>query len=147
MILQPCEIVFRASRVDDKQKLLIADPVNDQIVNDTASLVKEKSVLPHADLKLVDVVGKHGVQPFACPASFGNQLSHVRNVEDADTISHSLMFLDNAGVLHRHEPTRRMEPFSRPAARARRKAASFSARLQSCVQARLRGKWRKSMED
>jgi hypothetical protein len=31
-------------------------------------------------------------------------LSHVRNIEDADVVSHGLMFLDDAGVLHRHEP-------------------------------------------
>ena len=104
MFLQPCEIVFRASRVDDKQKLLIANPVNDQVINDAASLVKEKSVLAHADIEFVDVVCQHGVKPFPGARSFHNQLSHVRNVEDADRVSHSLMFLHDAGVLHRHEP-------------------------------------------
>ncbi len=56
VILQPGEIVFRASRVDDEQKLLIADLINNQIVDGSASLVKEKSVLTHADSEFVDVV-------------------------------------------------------------------------------------------
>jgi hypothetical protein len=33
-------------------------------------------------------------------------LSHVRNIKDADVVSHRLMFLDDARVLHRHEPPR-----------------------------------------
>jgi hypothetical protein len=28
----------------------------------------------------------------------------VRNIEDADVVSHGLMFFDDARVLHRHEP-------------------------------------------
>src|SRR4030095_8989948 len=31
-------------------------------------------------------------------------LPHVRNIKDADVVSHRLMFLDDARVLHRHEP-------------------------------------------
>ena len=40
-----------------------------------------------------------------------NQLSHVRNVEDADVVSHGLMFLDDACVLHRHEPSAERNDF------------------------------------
>ena len=36
--------------------------------------------------------------------SSDDQLAHVRNVEDADVFSHGLMFIHDAGVLHRHEP-------------------------------------------
>jgi len=32
-------------------------------------------------------------------------LSHVRNIEDPDVVSHGLMFLHDARVLHGHEPS------------------------------------------
>ena len=38
------------------------------------------------------------------PVPSHSQLSHVRNIEDADVVSHGLMFLDNACVLNRHSP-------------------------------------------
>jgi hypothetical protein len=37
--------------------------------------------------------------------AFDDKLAHVRDVEHADVLSDSLMLLDDAGVLHRHEPT------------------------------------------
>jgi hypothetical protein len=85
---------------------LVADPISDQVVDDTAALVEQKSVLALADLQLVDVVCQHCVQPFARARSIDNQLAHVRNVEHADVVSHGLMFLHDAGVLHGHEPAR-----------------------------------------
>ena len=53
---------------------------------------------------LRDVIRQHRVEPCARACPVRDQLSHVRNIEDADVVSHGLMFLDDAGVLHRHEP-------------------------------------------
>ena len=64
-----------------------------------------------SDIEFVDVVCEHGVEPFARAASFDNQLAHVRNVENADFASHGLMLVDDAGVLHRHEPSRERHNF------------------------------------
>src|SRR5207248_10132766 len=33
-----------------------------------------------------------------------DKLSHVRNVEDAEGVSYGLMFINDAGVLNRHQP-------------------------------------------
>ena len=76
------------------------------------------------------------VEPFARAASFDDQLAHVRNVENADIVSHGLMLLDDARVLHRHEPSARTAQFSRRAARVRRKVESVFVRLRSRGQAR-----------
>ena len=50
MILQPDKILFGASRVHDEQKLLFADAIDDQIVNDSAVLVQQKRVLPGSNI-------------------------------------------------------------------------------------------------
>ena len=104
MFLHPGEIFFRASGVYDEQKTLLADAVYDQVINDSGAVIEEKSVLAGTDIELVDVVSQHSVEPFARSTSFDNQLSHVRDIENTDGISHGLMFLHDAGVLHRHEP-------------------------------------------
>src|SRR5207244_6643308 len=58
-----------------------------------------------ANIEFVDVICEHGVEPFARTCSVHDQLSHVRNVEDPDIFPHGLMFVDDACVLHRHEPS------------------------------------------
>src|SRR5262249_8673951 len=45
------------------------------------------------------------IEPNACSVSRDHKLSHVRDVEHAGGISHGLMFVDDAAVLHRHDPS------------------------------------------
>ena len=70
--LQPREVFFRARRVDDEEKFLVVDSVSDQVINDPASVVEQKSVLPDADIQLVDVIRQHRIQPVARAASIDN---------------------------------------------------------------------------
>ena len=77
--------------------------------------------MAHADIEFVDVVGQHPIEPggsVAVVAAFvrrgrrsDDELSHVRYVEHADVVSHALMFLHDAGVLHRHEPAGERDDF------------------------------------
>jgi tRNA A37 N6-isopentenylltransferase MiaA len=102
MILQPCKIFIRASRIHDEQILLFADAIYNQVVNDPAAVIEQKRVLARANSELVDIVSQHAVKPIATTSAVHDELAHVRNVEDADIVSHCQMFLDDAGVLHRH---------------------------------------------
>src|SRR4029453_13467305 len=111
MFLQPGEIFVGACRIYDEKKLLPPDSIDDQIINDSTALVKKKSVLASAHIEFVDVFGQNDVQPIVRSGSFDNQLSHVRNVENADVVSHGPMFVHNARVLHRHEPARERNDF------------------------------------
>ena len=63
MILQPCKIFIRASRVHDEQVLLLVDAIYNQIINDPAAVIEQKRVLTHANVELVDVVGQHAIEP------------------------------------------------------------------------------------
>ena len=104
VFLQPGEIFISAGCVHDEQKFLLVDPINDQIIDDSAVFVEEKSVLPLANFQLIDVVSQHRIQPFGRRRTADNQLSHVGNIEDPDVISHGVMFFEDARVLHGHEP-------------------------------------------
>jgi len=104
MALQPCEILVRSRRVYNQQKFLLANSINNQVINDAATLVQQKRVLPGSNIELADVICEHRVEPFARACPIHSQLSHVRNIEDADVVSYGLMLFEDAGVLHRHEP-------------------------------------------
>src|SRR5438309_11603197 len=104
MSIQPFEIFVRARCVHDEEKFFVADAIRNQVVDDSAAFVQQKSVLALANLQLVDVVGQHRIQPTARNAAIDDQLAHVRNVEHADDLTDGLMFFHNAGVLNRHQP-------------------------------------------
>src|SRR2546430_12399720 len=90
MFLQPVKIFTSSRCIYDQQKFFVVDPVNDQIINDSTMFVKEESVLALPDLELVDIICEHEVEPCASSASLGNQLSHVRNIENADILPHEI---------------------------------------------------------
>src|SRR5207237_9582286 len=104
--LQPGKIFFRARGVYHQQKSVLACPVNDQVVNDSAALVQQESVLTHADIEFVHVIREHRVEPGgggALAADFlrrglrsYEQLSHVRCVEYYHIVSHLLIFLHHS---------------------------------------------------
>ena len=74
------------------------------MVDNSTALVQQKSVVALADRELLDVVRQHRIQPRACTGSDNAKLAHVRDIEDPDIVSDRLMFLDDAAVLHWHQP-------------------------------------------
>ncbi len=61
MRLQPGKILLDPRGIHDQEKFFGFDAVNDQVIDHTRLLVKQKSVLPGADLELGEIVGQHGV--------------------------------------------------------------------------------------
>src|SRR5436305_12920774 len=100
---QPCKILFDLRGIDDEQKFSLADSLKNQIINDAAVIIEKKSVLPLTDHQLRYIIGQHGIEPVARAISRYDELSHVRNIEHSDSVSDGLMFVHNAGVLHRLE--------------------------------------------
>src|SRR5437016_628534 len=104
MSFQPRKILLDLRRINDEQKYPVAKSVKNQIINDAAVIVEEKSILPLTDIQLRDIIGQHGVEPVTRAVSRDDELSHVRNIEHPDCVSHGLMFVHDSGVLDRHEP-------------------------------------------
>ena len=71
------------------------------------------------------------------PLTLDNQLSHVRDVEHADVLPHGLMFLDDARVLHRHEPAAERNDFCAAPHMFFVKRSAFLRGLAHVRQARL----------
>ena len=68
-----------------------------------------------ADLELSDVICQHPVEPFSGFGTANDELAHVRDVENADMVSHRLVFGHDAGVLDRHQPSaERDDPGAKP---------------------------------
>jgi hypothetical protein len=104
MLLQPREIFIDFGGIDDEQKFCVAGSVNEQVINHTAVIIQQKSVLPLTDVQFGNVIGQHSVEPVARAVSRDDELSHVGNIEHSHRVSHALVFIHDAGVLHRHEP-------------------------------------------
>jgi hypothetical protein len=104
MPFQPGKIFLNLRGINDEQKFQLADSIENQIINDAAVIIEEKSVLPLTDVQVRYIIGQQAVEPVTRIISRDDELSHVRNIEHADCVSHGLMFIHDAGVLHRHEP-------------------------------------------
>jgi hypothetical protein len=78
------------------------------------------------------------IEPIPPTRAVDDELAHVRNVEDADIVPHCLMFLGRCWCIAPALASRRMEPSSRQAACARRKAAFFLCAASLTGQAKRR---------
>src|SRR5438128_11981515 len=103
MPFQPREIFLDLRGIYDEQKFRLADSIKNQIINDAAVIIEEKSVLPLTDVQLRYIISQHGIEPVARAISRDDELPHMRNIEHSDGVSDGLMFIHNAAVLHRHE--------------------------------------------
>ena len=103
MPLQPGEIFIRTRRVHHQKKFFGCGPIDDQIVDDPAAFVQQKGTEWHVRVLSVLLVSISLSHP-AGRRTGRDQLAHVRNIEDADVVSHRLVLIHDARVLHRHDP-------------------------------------------
>ena len=83
---------------------MCVEPIEDDVVDDPAVLVRDERVLGVAGLEAVDVVGERRLEQVARRRTFDLELAHVRDVEDAGVRAHRLVLRDHALVLDRHLP-------------------------------------------
>ena len=83
---------------------MLADAVDDQVVDDPAVLVREQRVLRLAGREPVEIVRERALQQLAGARSLDLELAHVRDVEDAGIGPHRAVLRDHALVLHGHLP-------------------------------------------
>ena len=109
--LDPLDIRVDARRVYDRQVLSIGDPVDVQVVDHSPALVAHERVLAPAWLEFAQVVGQYLVEKCLRGRAADQELAHVRDVENAGRAAHGLMFLHDAGVIHRHFPAAELDEF------------------------------------
>src|SRR5581483_11952196 len=98
-LLQPGEVALAVRRVHDEQVAKLAEPVDDQVVDDPAALVREQGELRIARPEAVEVVREPSLQELVRTGPLDVELAHVRDVEDAGVAAHGPVLLDHAGVL------------------------------------------------
>ena len=84
-------------------------PVENQVVNDAASLVQHQGILPLPIFEPPDIVGQDPVEPLRDTFSGDQKLPHVRNVKNAEFIANSSMFGDDSVVMDWHLPASKWE--------------------------------------
>ena len=80
---QPVAVVVDTGRVDDKQEMVVVEPVGDQVVDRAAALVEEEGVLRLADVDAAQVVREHRLEGLQRGGAAHLELAHVAHVEDA----------------------------------------------------------------
>ena len=101
--LQPREDLRGVRGVRDDHEALLAQPVDDGVVDDTAGLVAEQAVACAAHRhRLADVGGVHPVQQRAGVRPVDGEASHVGDVEDAGGSADRPRLSEDARVLNGH---------------------------------------------
>ena len=80
------------------------EPVDDQVVDDAARLVREQRVLRVAGLEPVEVVRERRLAAARGRSALDLELAHVRDVEDARVGAHRHVLGDDTLVLDGHLP-------------------------------------------
>ena len=130
-ILDPLEVRFAVRRIHDEEVAAALDPVDDQIVDDAALLVREQRVLRTTDLDLLDVVREERLEQLPCRRALDLELAHVRDVEDAAVLADCPVLGDHSLVLDRHLPAREGHHSG-----AQRDVALVERRAKQCLHAR-----------
>jgi hypothetical protein len=100
--LQPLEDGRAIRRVHDEVVLPVREPVDDEIVDDPAALVRQERVLRLAVPDAIEVVREHSLEERVRARPVHVDLAHVRDVERAGVGPHCAVLLDDACVLDGH---------------------------------------------
>ena len=95
-------------------EITLTRPVNQHVVDQATAAIGHQRVLDLTDLKVRDVVGGDVLDPFEGVGAVEFQAAHVADVEEAGTVPHGLVLLDDRRVLDRHQPP---AEFDHPAAK------------------------------
>ena len=103
MLLKLGEHRWPVGRVAD-QVVAVLVTVNQDVVDQPALVIGHQAVLDLIEIQLRDMVGGDPLQPRQYSRAVEGEASHVADVEDPDSLPHGLVLLDDARVLHGHEP-------------------------------------------
>ena len=95
--LAPRPVLLDVGCIDHEQVLLFFVVVDEEVVDDTALFVGEAGVLYVTDLELGGIVAGDVLDELEGVRPLDPELTHMRDVEDADALDDGHMFFDNPG--------------------------------------------------
>jgi len=100
-------VFVNAGGVDDEEELAVADAVSDEVVDDTAAVIEEKSVVALAGGESGDIVGEGAIEKSLSTGAADDELPHVRDIKKADFLPDGMVLGDEGAVLDWHFPARK----------------------------------------
>ena len=98
----PFPVLFDVRRVHDGHVALLIEPVDREVVHDTARLPAHGRIEDAANFEPADVVRDHLVDESARFSPARLELAHVAHVEEAGGFPHRTVLFDDARVLDGH---------------------------------------------
>jgi hypothetical protein len=87
-----------------QEEFVVAQEIDDKIVNDAAVFIEEKGIVAVAGGEALDVIGEKAIEPGSSAGAGDDELAHVRDIEKAGLGADGEVLIDDAAVLDRHEP-------------------------------------------
>jgi hypothetical protein len=139
-LLEPLVDRLAIRRVDDEEVLPVREAIGDQVVEDSAALVRQQRVLRLAVGDALEIVLEHLLKEGKRSRAVHVELPHVGHVERAGVRAYSAVLGDHALVLDGHLPTcERNHPRARvDVARVQRRALQRGLHGRDSSSSRLR---------
>ena len=105
----PLDVLFASTGVDDDQVVVVAELVQDHIVDKGAVRREHGAVVCLAGLQLPRVVHEQVLQRVQRTGPTKLDAAHVRDIKNAHGVAHGMVLGDKAAILHRHLPTAKID--------------------------------------
>ena len=102
MLLHPSYILVDVGCVDDEEEVVLAHLVDEQVVDGAAVLIAHHAIEHLSVGGSLDVIGEDVLNIALGIFTLDGYFAHVRNVEDAAMLAHSVVLLLDVAVLDRH---------------------------------------------
>jgi hypothetical protein len=102
--LRPGEVLRSVRSVDDEEVVVLGSAVDEQVVYERPAVRQKRGVLNSPVRELRHVVRGDSLERREGLRPGDLELAHVRDIKETDALANRAMFLENAGVLHRHLP-------------------------------------------
>src|SRR6202521_4903018 len=114
----PVDVLFASSGINHQKKIVISEPVHDNVIHERARRVKHGRILRLADSQLCSIIHGdvlHSGQGTAVSPRGGNaNVAHMANVKNSNAGANGFMLGDQptgGGILNRHITTAEMHHF------------------------------------
>ena len=101
----PIPIFGDVTRIDNQKVFFRFIMIDQQVVHDTALVIRKASILSFADRQHGSVVRGNALDKSQRIRTFYPKLAHVGDIEHTHTIHNGHVFVDNTGVFDRHVET------------------------------------------
>lgn len=100
--LNPGDILVNVGGIDDEEETIVATLVDEQIVDHAAAGVEHHSVEALANRRAGDIVGENVVDVTLGVRTGDGNFAHVGNIENAASITHGVVLLNDTTILDGH---------------------------------------------